>query len=114
MRHPITLGAVVLGALLLALVCLLHLVAVRRTTAHRLRWAAISLSVPVLGPLAYLFYGRTRGHFDEDNVYVAYAPPPPTSAPVAPLPRIAPVRIRPAPLPPADRPAPSTPRPDEG
>lgn len=110
MRHPTTLGAVVLGALLLALVALLHLVAARRTTGHRLLWAAISLFVPFVGPLAYLLYGRTLGQMDDepDEAAPVFAPRPPAAttrpAPTASVPRIAPLGLRPAPLPPVPMP----------
>jgi hypothetical protein len=127
MRHPLTLGFVVLGALLLALVALLHLVAARRTNGHRLAWGALSLFVPVVGPLAYLFYGRTRGAFEDDEAEADFAAeayvsspgytPPPLVPPPDTLPRIAPVRLRKAPLPPLDAPArgaEASARPDEG
>ncbi len=106
MRHPITIGALGLAALLFGLIALLHLLAARRRTGPRLAWAALCLGLPVLGPLLYFTVGRAQGQFEDDeeeeeeeaSVFVpdAYTAPARTPVPAetpSPAPRLATPRL---------------------
>ena len=78
LRTPVAIGLFVLLAVVLCVAALAHLAGARKATGHRVLWALVVMAVPLLGPIAYLAFGRTLGDdvMEEADDEVPYTPVP--------------------------------------